>query len=90
MGEHDLIERARAALLNSPHLPLRRLQPRAERGKLVLRGVVRSYFHKQMAQETLRHLPEGWRIDNQVLVEWEPEPHPESQSEADLSSLPSG
>ncbi|MCL6501035.1 MAG: BON domain-containing protein [Pirellulales bacterium] len=90
MGEHDLVEQARAALLNSPHLPLRRLQPKAERGKLVLRGVVRSYFHKQMAQETLRHLPEGWRIDNQVLVEWEPLAQPESQSEAGLSPVPTG
>lgn len=61
--------------MQSPHLPLRALKPEAAQGSIVLRGVVRSYFHKQMAQEALRHLPEGCRIDNQLLVEWDPRPH---------------
>lgn len=61
--------------MNSPHLPLRSLRPEAEKGNIVLRGVVRSYFHKQMAQEALRHLPEVCRIDNQLLVEWDSTPH---------------
>jgi osmotically-inducible protein OsmY len=82
MADTDLVERARAALMNSPHLPLRHLRAEAERGHIVLRGVVRSYFHKQMAQETLRHLRDGCRIDNQLLVEWEPAAHIESHSEA--------
>ncbi len=70
--------------MNSPHLPLRALQPEAEEGNIVLRGVVRSYFHKQMAQEALRHLPEVCRIDNQLLVEWDPKPHMEARTDAGL------
>lgn len=84
MAGKNLVELARAALMNSPHLPLRALQPEAEQGNIVLRGVVRSYFHKQMAQETLRRLPEVCRIDNQLLVEWDPEPHLDACSEASL------
>lgn len=38
-------------------------------GAVVLTGRVRSYYHKQMAQETLRHLRGIRRIHNELCVE---------------------
>ncbi len=59
-----------SALENSPHVPLRNLRFEASQGRVVLRGVVRSYFQKQMAQETLKALDGVDEIENQLEVCW--------------------
>jgi len=59
-----------SALENSPHVPLRNLRFEASEGRVVLRGVVRSYFQKQMAQETLMALDAVDEIENQLEVNW--------------------
>lgn len=41
-------------------------------GAVVLTGRVRSYYHKQMAQEKLRHLQGIRRIQNELCVERRP------------------
>ncbi|MFM2095979.1 MAG: hypothetical protein RIS70_3103, partial [Planctomycetota bacterium] len=39
-------------------------------GRVVLKGVVRSYFQKQMAQETLRRIDGIVFIENDLEVTW--------------------
>ena len=45
-----------AALEKSPYLASRQLRFETAEGRVVLRGVVASYYQKQMAQETLRRV----------------------------------
>jgi osmotically-inducible protein OsmY len=59
-----------SALENNPHVPLRNLRFEASEGRVVLRGVVRSYFQKQMAQETLKTVSGVDEIENQLEVSW--------------------
>ena len=47
-----------------------KLQLEAERGRIVLRGVVRSFYQKQMAQETLRYVDGVEEIENLLEVSW--------------------
>jgi osmotically-inducible protein OsmY len=37
---------------------------------VVLKGVVHSYFQKQMAQEAVRHVDGVQHIDNELEVTW--------------------
>ncbi|MBI83154.1 MAG: transport-associated protein [Planctomycetaceae bacterium] len=54
----------------NPFLAQQKLQLEAERGRVVLRGVVRSFYQKQMAQETLRHVDGVEEIENLLEVSW--------------------
>lgn len=60
---HQAIER-------HPHLVGRQVQLETSEGCVTLRGVVRSYYQKQMAQEILRGIHGVARIDNQLEVDW--------------------
>ena len=63
------IERAAQQLLKaSSYQALRRITCRERRGELVLTGEVRSYFHKQLAQEALRTFVMKYSIRNQIAV----------------------
>ena len=42
----------------------------AAEGRVVLRGIVKSYFHKQMAQEIVRRVEGVGQIENQLEVSW--------------------
>jgi osmotically-inducible protein OsmY len=53
-----------------PHLKRKRLRVETSEGRVVLRGVVSSYYQKQMAQEALRRLEGIDRIENQLEVNW--------------------
>jgi osmotically-inducible protein OsmY len=57
-------------IANHPHLPFRHIKIERGDGRVVLKGVVRSYYHKQMAQETLRRLQGIQTIENQLEVTW--------------------
>ena len=46
------------------------LRVEAREGVVRLEGAVRSFFHKQMAQETIRRLDGVERIENCLQVEW--------------------
>ena len=60
---------ARRVLRGNPHLPANyRLDVREADGGLRLSGKVDSYFHKQMAQESLRDLPGVTQIENLLEV----------------------
>jgi len=60
----------RSALEQSPHFLGHELRVETAEGRVTLRGVVRSYYHKQMAQETLRGMAGVDRIENELEVNW--------------------
>ena len=57
-----------SALERSPYLAGRRLRFETKHGQVTLRGVVRSYFQKQMAQEALRPVDGIHEIRNELEV----------------------
>lgn len=66
--EHALDDQVHSALRRNPHLLGRSLRFETESGRVTLRGVVRSYFQKQMAQEALRHVEGIHEIYNELEV----------------------
>jgi osmotically-inducible protein OsmY len=64
---HKLVDEA---LNQSPYFARRGVKVEAQEGQVVLRGTVRSYYHKQMAQEILRRVDGVQRIENQLEVDW--------------------
>lgn len=69
-AESSLDSRISSAIERSPHLKRRNLRFETQEGRVVLRGVVSSYYQKQMAQEALRRLEGIDRIENQLEVNW--------------------
>ena len=57
-----------SALQKNPYLDLTTLTPEINGGQVVLRGKVRSYFGKQMAQESLRSIQGICEIVNDLEV----------------------
>ena len=68
--ETALNDRVLTALEQNPHLTRRNLRFESDGGRVVLRGVVGSYYQKQMAQETLRHVDGVFEIANELEVCW--------------------
>jgi len=56
------------ALERNPYLSGRSLRFETESGRVTLRGVVRSYFQKQMAQEAIRRVDGVDEICNELEV----------------------
>ncbi len=69
-SDPDLNSLVDAALRQSPYFARRPLRCEAQQGRVVLRGTVGSYYHKQMAQEILRRVDGVDRIENQLEVDW--------------------
>ena len=65
---HSLSERIFHALQRHPHLIGRRVSYEIVEENVVLTGFVRTYFQKQMAQESLRNIPGISRIINELEV----------------------
>lgn len=67
----QLLDRIAAALDSSPYIaPGKiRVEP-GEGGRVRLHGQVQTFFEKQMAQETIRHIAGEERIENMVQVTW--------------------
>lgn len=70
MSDAQLADQVLTVLERSPHVPHRKLRFEASQGHVTLRGVVRSYYQKQMAQEALRELEGVEHIENQLEVSW--------------------
>ncbi len=64
---HSLIS---SAIEKNPHLRQRKLRFETQEGCVVLRGVVNSYYQKQMAQEAVRRLEGVDQIENHLEVNW--------------------
>ena len=65
-----LFKRIDSAIHRSPHLTGHTLQIEMRPGRVVLRGVVPSYYQKQVAQEVVRMVDGVERVDNQLEVAW--------------------
>jgi hypothetical protein len=50
---------------------IRSLELERSGNQIVLRGVVCSFYYKQLAQELVRNAAEGLEIENQVSVEYD-------------------
>jgi len=70
MANGPLADRVSSVLERNPHLPYRTLRFEAAEGRVVLRGVVRTYYQKQMAQEVLKTVDGVNEIENQLEVCW--------------------
>lgn len=58
------------ALEQNPYVSQRTLRFETSDGRVTLRGVVGTYFQKQMAQEALRHVDGVREIANELEVSW--------------------
>ncbi len=61
-------KRVDMAIKSSPHLARHDLQCAVNEGRVVLTGVVGSYFQKQMAQEVVRRVDGVRKVENQLEV----------------------
>jgi osmotically-inducible protein OsmY len=68
MADMQLSERVHSILENNPHVPHRNMRFEANAGHVVLKGVVRSYYQKLMAQEALLHVEGVEQVENQLEV----------------------
>ncbi len=66
--QRDITQAASDVLANSSVRELRQLRVDRTAGQLQLSGRVRSYYHKQLAQETVRSVAGGMRMVNRVHV----------------------
>lgn len=67
-GSHDRAEVIKTALSRNSMLHGRNVHFEFEEQDLVLQGVVRSYYEKQVAQEVLRGIDGIRRIRNEIQV----------------------
>jgi osmotically-inducible protein OsmY len=66
--ETTLAERVEGAIHTNPYTSGRRLRFETEGGRVILQGIVASYFQKQMAQEIVRRVEGVEQIDNHIEV----------------------
>ena len=64
----DVKARAQQALSASPIFALRELQVEQDGESILIRGQVSSFYHKQLAQEIIRHAVEGVEVVNSIHV----------------------
>ncbi len=69
MGDVQLAERVNSILQKNPHVPHRNLRFETNAGHIVLKGVVRSYYQKLMAQEALLGVEGVEEVENQLEVQ---------------------
>jgi osmotically-inducible protein OsmY len=65
---HEVTERARMRLCQSPYPALRTVSCEFDRGVLRLRGHLPSFYQKQLAQEAVARLSGVTRVVNEVSV----------------------
>ena len=65
---HELHGRVRDALVRAPYFAARSVDVRVDRGDVVLTGAVRSWYHKQMAQEAVRRVAGVEGVRNELCV----------------------
>lgn len=68
-GIRDITSRLHALLTESPMAELRHLRVQQEGDRILIEGRVRSFYAKQMAQETIRCAARGLHIVNEVKVD---------------------
>ena len=68
-GFHDVTGRLRILLSESPIAEVRKVRVEQDGDTVMPDGHVRTFYAKQMAQETIRGATRGLHIDNRVRVE---------------------
>lgn len=68
----ELLHRVDDAIKTNPHLSGQHVFCQEESGIVVLHGRVRSFFEKQMAQESLKRLEGVEKVVNELEVDWMP------------------
>jgi osmotically-inducible protein OsmY len=68
MIEMPLETRVCTALEGNPYIARRNLRFETSEGRVTLRGVVTTFFQKQMAQEAIRHIDGVAEITNELEV----------------------
>ncbi len=68
--QSTLADRVDSVITANPYLSGRTLRFEAEEGRVTLRGVVNTYFQKQMAQEAVRKVDGVLEIENELEVAW--------------------
>lgn len=66
----SLDHRIERVIDTNPYLVSRRVHIDLQGGQVTLRGVVSSFYHKQMAQEIVRRIEGVERIENELEVEY--------------------
>lgn len=67
-GLQDVVCQAKKLLDDSPFPELHAVDVDHQGEKVRLRGEVRTYFLKQLAQETVRSATRGLEVENELLV----------------------
>jgi osmotically-inducible protein OsmY len=67
--EIDVCSRARSALSQSPIYVLREITVQQSGDSLLLEGRVDTFYHKQLAQEVVRAVADGMRVENDLRVD---------------------
>ncbi len=70
MIDTPLEDQVLTALERNPYIARRNLRFETSAGRVILRGVVNTYFQKQMAQEAIRHIDGVDEIANELEVCW--------------------
>lgn len=70
MLSRPLFDRIRDALSTSPYVPNQGVDVETADGHVVLRGYVKTFFQKQMAQETVRRIDGVQQVENLLQVNW--------------------
>lgn len=68
-GYRDVTGIIRHELARSPIAEVRRVLVEQQGNRVLLQGRVKSFYAKQMAQETVRHAASGMHIVNSVNVD---------------------
>ena len=66
--QHKIAQAASLVLANSSVRDLRKIRVDRSDNQIELSGTVRSFYHKQLAQETIRTVASGMKVVNRVDV----------------------
>ena len=69
-AEPTLADRITSALDANPYLNGRTLRFETDGSRVVMQGVVKTYFQKQMAQEAIRRVAGVEEVENRLEVTW--------------------
>jgi len=68
LTQDETTTQARSAIENSPIFALRELSVERSGDRLLISGRVKTFYHKQLAQEAVRKFANGLRVVNNVAV----------------------
>ena len=70
LASPNIDDRLRNVITHHPHLKIDQVHFSTQQGHVTLKGHVKSFFQKQMAQEAIRGIEGVETVDNELVVEW--------------------